>query len=369
MKTAVARVALQHFAAVKGRNTALTADWNATTSGLQKLQFDARDSLLVVDELKENKHLLTAESVIQSQGNLSGRLRMNVDQTLKQALPPRGSLLSTGEVDPRLQSTLGRVLSAEIAKNDIDLPVLSRLQAAGDEELYALLTASYIQWLAPRLDDIRAQHTQMTTEIRTQIEANKDLNGVHPRYPEMAAQLVAAYQLFMGFAVERNLITLIDAESHVKRAREILLWLGGAQADLQEQSKLGRRFLDLIVSALSSGRCHLANADSNQEPHELQAACGWRLDPSSDGHGVWVIPGGSKCAGFISCVDGMVYLEPTECLIIASELAGKQGNNQSFANVNRELVQEGLVQVHEENGKRRSTARNESTIPGGDTTM
>ena len=109
MKTSLARIGYQHFSDIQGRNTPMPADWRATVNGLQRCLFDARNSLFIIDDLKTEKEVITAEILMQSQGNLQGRLRMNIDQTMQQGLPPRGSLLSTGEVDPRTQSTLGRI--------------------------------------------------------------------------------------------------------------------------------------------------------------------------------------------------------------------------------------------------------------------
>ena len=229
--------------------------------------------------------------------------------------------------------------------------MLSRLQTAGDEGLYSGLMSAYIQWLADRLDDVRAEHARLTREIRAGIG---DVARVHPRFPDMVAQLVAAYRIFMRFAVERGLTVQVSADAYVAKAKEILLELGTDQAELQEQSKLGRRFLDLVASALSSGRCHLANADSDLPPDNLQAACGWRWEPSRTG-GDWMAPSGSKCVGFISTKDGCVYLDPTESQAIAGELARSQHNPQSFASIGRELIQEGLVTVHVDGTKQRST--------------
>jgi hypothetical protein len=364
-KTSLARVNLQHFTDLTGRDTPLTADWRATLNGLQRCAHDAKDSILGVDDLKTDKELQTAEAMIQSQGNLQGRLRMNVVQGLQQALRPRGSLLSTGEVDPRTQSTLGRVLVLEIQAGNIDLAVLTHLQAAGDAGRYRALMAAYIRWLAPRLDQVRSEHARLTAVIRTELG---DIKGAHPRFPEMIAQLVAAYRCFMNFATERALVTPAEAEELVDDALVYLRQMGADQAELQQQSKLGRRFLDYIASALSAGRGHLVSARNATQP-PVQAAAhayGWwsstRTTYEKDDNGEtrevqvteYFIPPGSKCLGAADVLENFVYLDPDESLTLVTELARSHGNLQSFANVGRELVQEGLVEPEEEDGKVRS---------------
>ncbi len=352
MKTSLARLAYQHFSDIQGRNTAMPADWSATTNGLQRMLFDCRDSLLIVDDLKEEKHVRTAETVMQSQGNLQGRLRMNFDQAMQKALPPRGSLLSTGEVDPRTQSTLGRVLLVELQKGDINLDMLTRLQAAGDEGLFASLMSAYIQWLAGRLDDVRTEHTRLTVTLRS---AMPDLQGVHPRHPDMVAQLVAAYSIFLRFAVEHGLTTQALADDYARRVCDSLLTIGIDQAEIQEECKPGRRFLDLLASAMLSGRCHLTDADAPRAPNGLETACGWRQEIA--GKSGWNTPGGSKCIGYISMTEAMVYLDPSEAGTIATEMARSCGLPQSFANVGRELRQEGLLQLGAETDGSRQTQR------------
>jgi hypothetical protein len=350
-KTAVARIILQHFSAdAKGRNCAMPADWRSTVNALQRLAFDCRDSLLIIDDLKLEKQLEVAEIVFQTQGNLQGRLRMNFDQSMHQGLDPRGSILSTGEIDPRSTSTLGRGLAVELKEGDIDAAILSKLQQAGDEGLFALLMAAYIQWLAPKLDSIRSEHAQLTARYRDQIV----IVGAHQRHPDAIAQLIAAYELFMRFGVERGLIGQITADNYLMNAKGLLIEVGANQAGPREESKIGRRFLDLIASALQSGRCHLKNADDELTAPTFCIPCGWRWEATGP-NGDWRIPGGSRCIGFDSSNNGFVYLDVNESLAIAMDMAKAQHAPQNFASVGRELLQEGLVKVHKDGDKTRAS--------------
>jgi hypothetical protein len=338
-KTSIARLAYQHFSDVKGRGSPMSASWRSTENALQRMAFDVKDSLLVIDDLKFEDHVKKAETLMQSQGDLQNRLRMNVNQSLQQALDPRGSLLSTGEIDPLTRSTLGRGLKVEIGANDIDLPILTRLQDAGDGGLFASLMRAYIQSLAGRIDRARDDHARLTTEIRQKIGEMPD---VHPRHPDIIAQLVAAYRLFMTWCAEQRLINPIAADSYVGRAQALLIELGDYQADPQAESRPGRQFLGLIASGLSSGRCHLQSKDSDSEPKPYPQRCGWRHDGEH-----WRVPSGSTCVGYISNLDDKVYLDPIECQAIATKMAKEQRNPQCFASIGRELMQEELVVVQQ----------------------
>jgi hypothetical protein len=363
-KTAMARLNLQHFAALKGRDSPMPADWHGTDNGLQRALFDSRDSLLVVDDLKSDRDLRTAEIIFQSQGNGQGRVRMNADQSMKTALSPSGSLLSTGEIDPRTQSACARVLACEFKTGDIDLEVLTRLQAAGDAGHYRVLMAAYIQWLSTRLDEVRAELVRMTAEIRENLG---EIQGAHARFPDVIANLVGGYRNFMDFAVDRGLITAGNAQITVESARVFLRDMGADQAEIQEQSKAGRRFLDLLASAMTAGRCHVVSSkNADEPPDKLNAhACGWRCrtitkweeDEDGNKHPVsddeYFLPPGSKCIGVVDedPLHPYVYLDPDEAVTIAAELARSQSNPQSFASIGRELLNERLVKPHKEGKK------------------
>jgi hypothetical protein len=353
-KTSLARVAYQHFSIdTKDRNAAMPAGWNDTTNAIQRLAFDCRDSLLIVDDLKQDRQVETAEVIFQAQGNLQNRTRMNIDQSLQASLPPRGSLLSTGEIDPRSQSTLGRILLVEIRAGDIDPAVLTRLQESGDQGHFATLMASYIRWLAPRLDGMRARHRRLTDRIRARIGTVK---GTHPRHPDIAAQLLAAYLVCLKFAAETGVPTALITGVR-RRAWACVRGLLGAQADPQEEAKVGRQFLADIRTALSAKRAHLESALESvgncNNPGGHERACGWYQDYLYEGKDLgqqlrWRIPANSKRVGFIDVEEGMIYLCPEEAIAVANNEARRQGRTQSFANVGRELLNESLVVPHEE---------------------
>jgi hypothetical protein len=357
-KTSTARIAYQHLGIeVQGRNFPMPAGWNDTANALQRLCYDCRDSLLIVDDLKRDRQVQTAEIVIQAQGNLQNRMRMNIDQSLQRTLDPRGSLLSTGELDPKTQSPLGRILDIEIKAGDIDTTALARIQKSGDKGLFALMMAAYIQWLAPRLDAIREDHATLTSKIRSEIG---DIKGSHPRHTDIVAQLVAAYEIFLRFAVEQGAIEQVTAEAYARNARQVLLEIGEAQTGPQEESKAGRRFLELIASALQAGRCHLVDAESGLAPFERAGAFGWQQEATYQGGGLgtvpnWRIPSGSRCVGFISSIDRVIYLLPGESELVAREGAQRRGDLQSFASVGRELLNEQLCMAHSEGGTIRSS--------------
>ena len=359
LKTLTARLVLQYFSTeFRGRSAPTPAGWGDTKNALQRLAYDCGCSVLVIDDLKTQEQLEVAEQVFQAQGNLQARSRMGMDQSLQPQLDPRGTVLSTGEVDCRTASALGRMLVVEIKAGDIDKGVLSRLQRAGDAGLSATAMAACIRWLAPRLDEVRARFATLTAEIRADLG---EIPGAHPRHPDAIAELIAAYRLYLEFAVEVGAIASITAESYAAKAREYLVELAEAQAGPQTEAKPGRKFLDLIAAALRSKRCHLADANSDNAPSVYPVACGWHKDwlyqGKDEGQTLdWKIPANSKLLGFIDEAAGWVYLDDTEAVAVANEQGRRHYTPQTFSNIGRELLNEGLCRAHADGTKKRATA-------------
>lgn len=346
-KTSAARLVAQHHSVtLRGRSFALPAGWRDTENALQRMTFDCRDGSLVIDDLKTDDQLGKAETILQAQGNLQNRTRMNVDQSLQQSLPPRGAILSTGEIDPRTLSTLGRTLVVQIEAGDVDLDALADLQELGDRGVFAQVTACFIRWLAPRLDQIRDELVGKSATIAKDIGT---LPGTHPRHIEIVAQLIAGYAIFLRFAVEAEAISEGQAEEYLATARNALIELGQAQAGHQEDAKPGRKFLDFIIGSLASLHCHLANAKNDFSPQEYAGACGWHKDWLYQGGTAgqtldWAIPANSRRIGFIDEAEGFVYLDPGPSKQIACEAARKsRDDRQSFDSIGRELINEKLV--------------------------
>src|ERR1700675_1604398 len=100
-----------------------------------------------------------------------------------------------------------------VAPGDIDPKRLSACQRDADSGLYAQATAGYIQWLAPRLDQVRAGMSAAHGRYREQATHA----GLHRRTPRIVADLFIGWERFLAFAHEAAALTLSEAESY--RAR------------------------------------------------------------------------------------------------------------------------------------------------------
>src|SRR5262249_31927444 len=146
------------------------------------------------------------------------------------------------------------------------------------------------------------------------------IDGAHPRHVEAIAELMAAYSLFLDWAETRGLIDAATGEARMAAAQADLVELGKAQASKQAESKISRKFLEYLVSALRAGDCHLANGepkagrpeDEGRPGGGLEEACGWRYDGVAGDRYAYRVPTGSRRIGWVNVTEGLVYLDPEQ---------------------------------------------------------
>ena len=160
-KTALASLLQQHFGAGFTADR-LPGSWTSTANFNERLAFIAKDTLFVIDDFRpgaaERRRLEgEADRLLRAAANGAGRGRLKSDDSLRPAHPPRALILATGEEKPSGESLIARMLLVEVAPGDIGPQRLSACQRDAAGGLYAQAMAGYIQWLAPRLDDVRAE--------------------------------------------------------------------------------------------------------------------------------------------------------------------------------------------------------------------
>src|SRR5262249_46178807 len=140
-KTALAALMQQHFGATM--NAAhLPANFASTASALEEIAFEAKDSLLVIDDFvpsgrsHDNTLQNLAERIFRAAGNREGRSRMSGDG-LRAPRAPRAFLVATGEEVPQGHSVRARLLMVEVRPNDVDQQILTWCQKHADEAKFA----------------------------------------------------------------------------------------------------------------------------------------------------------------------------------------------------------------------------------------
>lgn len=326
-KTSAACLAARFFAPGLEHSDPMPATWSSTVNGIQRLQYDAGDAVLVVDNLvadgdQASRELYKADVVFNTQGDLAGRRRMKTDGTLAPVLDPRTSLISTGECDPRRRSALGRSLVVEFEPGLVDFNGLKQCHDAARAGHYALTIACYIKYLAAPgiLDTQRRALRRLALDY--QAAALKHTPECHPRQAEAVAELVAAWRLFLEFAVGQGALIEHRATLYVDDVRDALFDLLAVQAAIQSESDPGEAFLDLVRSLLASKRAVLHATDGTMPSIEIAGACGWEHVTFNTGNSLgsdWQPAPGAARIGWID--DAHVYLDPSVAHAAAERLA------------------------------------------------
>ena len=300
-KSELATLAQAHFGA-GFHSRRLPASWADTPNMLEKKAFLAKDTVLVVDDFAPTGTTADvqrlhrdADRLVRAAGNRSGRARMRADGGSRPTYYPRGLIVSTGEDIPLGPEPRARLLVVELAPGDIDTAVLSRIQRNAGDGVLATAMAGYVQWLAPRIDDLRRTLPERQRALRDDFVRQ----GEHKRTPEIAASIVIGWETFLSFAEEVGALSREETITVLERARSAILGSAATQAGHQASEEPAARFLALLGAAISSGRAHITERGRRRRAgrcRSLGLAAGdrRRREPGARGAGG---PKGSGSAG------------------------------------------------------------------------
>jgi hypothetical protein len=369
-KSAITAIPLAFFGDFNARR--FPANFSDTDNDIETKAFQAKDGLFIIDDFKPSvnqseaaKVHAKAERLIRNTGNQAGRGRRGSDMQAKAAPYNRSMTLITGEDLPKGQSLLGRLLILELTRSDVDTTILSKLQQAAEMGQLTGIMAAYLQWLAPRLDDLKKQFPQTVTTFRN--AAIRDgFASSHPRAPEIYANLVAGAELFLGFLTDTG---ALDSETSSGIMLDIERHMQGAfteQGAYQHEQDEVERFLDLLRASLSSGNAHIAHQFNQGPPSTHPYPWGWRSDTLKTTDGV-TVPGYKTfhpmgdCIGWLAEKDKQVFIEQNTAFSVAQRLARMQGDSFliSQASLWRRMGEKGLILATETrtNGTKRLSVK------------
>jgi len=350
-KSELAALCLAFFGDFNARR--FPANWSDTDNALESKAFQCKDSLYIVDDFKPSvnqaeaaKLHSKAERFIRNTGNQAGRNRLS---SSLQAIPApynRSMTIATGEDLPKGQSLLGRLLVLELARNDVDNNQLTLCQQSAAAGQFAGVMSAYIQWLAPRMDQLKQDFPKFVQQYRD--KAMQDgLATSHPRAPELFANMVAGAETFIdflqdaGISSERANVLTADIETGLKQAFS-------EQGAYQSEQDEVQRFINLLKAAFSSGNCHIAERLKKAPPDNHPYFWGWR-NAGTDAVGDEMYNPMGDCIGYLneqtSGKPCEVWLVQDNAFKVAAQFARNQGDSflLSAPALWRRMVERGLV--------------------------
>jgi hypothetical protein len=295
---------------------------------LEKKAFLAKDAVLVVDDFAPTgttadiqRFHREADRLFRAAGNRSGRARMRADGGSRPTYYPRGLIISTGEDIPSGQSLRARLLVLELTPGDIRADTLSAAQADAATGLFAAAMAGYLRWLAPQIDKLQEALPGRQRALRDKLVQG----GQHRRTPDIAASLIVGWETFLCFAEDAGAVSRADTARLLTRARAALTNSAEVQLAHQASEEPATRFVALLSAAISSGRAHVAHADTEGQPAD-PACWGWQVSLVGAGNyerEVWS-PNGERL-GWIR--QDELLLDPETAFAVVQKLARDQGTS------------------------------------------
>jgi hypothetical protein len=325
-KSATAGVQLSHYGPGFSDGKTFPANWEDTDNDVEYKCHYAKDVLFPIDDFapKGSKYEVDkshnkVDRVIRGVANKSGKGRLNVTSGglgERKTYSARGLPLGTGEDTPRGHSLQTRMLVVPFSSGTIDLHLLTELQAAGHRGELAESMAGFIQWLAPQIPTLKKT-------IGPQVESWRGKVPGHGRNADTLGFLMTGLSTFLDYATATGALSEEERQRELQAGREALTTLLLAQDALQQESDIANRFLELLVAALASGRCHLrpCNLDGSEKEHTsidraLALPYGWMFD------GFSIKPQGAML-GWVT--DKKVYLIGEASFASMQSFASEQG--------------------------------------------
>jgi hypothetical protein len=317
LKSTLAALALSHYGNFSHKT--LPGSWLSTANSLEKLTFTLKDTLCVIDDFipastAKESHAMRerAGRLIYQAGNRSGRGRLAPDLSARPDQYPRGLIISTGEIllPGKRASATARYLGIELEKEKISIDRAQVTAAQREQGLYPQAMAAYLEHLAPRLEDTRAEICALWEEYRGAYQGT-----AHLRIPEIQAWLVVGFELFLRFQARMEAISQDVADQMLKQAWRVFEALGEKHSWTIKGERPTLKFLAVLRELFYQGRVYVESATvAGASPPALEAL-GWEgTEPA-------------KNAEFVGWADdGTLFLIPEMTFKAVNETIHRQGD-------------------------------------------
>jgi hypothetical protein len=294
----------------------LPGSWSSTGNALEAQSYFAANAPFVIDDFvptgtswQVRAYQTTADKIIRSQGNQSGRARLTDTSSLQTAYYPRGICMSTGEDTPEGHSVRARMMIMEMSPGDVKPAILSKCQA--QRKLYVAFIAELIKSLCTQKIDI----TERAEQIR-----NQNIDIGHTRTPPMIGRLIAAGESVIAWAAEKRYVDKKTKDSLTKEMTSSILRAGASQQAYLETADPVEIFRAAIRQVLGANMAHLRkmNGGIPRSPTML----GWTTEnsysdvPTYKSHG--------PCIGWIDWESDEMMIEVNTGYNAIKKVAGQE---------------------------------------------
>ncbi|MFD8386184.1 hypothetical protein ACFV2X_48090 [Streptomyces sp. NPDC059679] len=382
-KTGVGTAILHHFAPELERTESLLSisDTGSTQLGATEVLYRMRDALIMGDDSAPDRSVRDAavrtSRMGRTQYNGEGRIRLkSVDGELEldEQRGPRGSFIQTAEVLASTQSAQERMLTIQMARAELDMDALARVSAPETAQQCALLTASYIQWIAARYETLHREVRRLADDYAAQL---RPYCGDRPA--EHLGQFATGWHMLLRYLTESGAATAEETAGWWLTAWSALLDAADRERNLLENSTMHKRLLGYLATALNGKHCHLVGPDGKC-PADQAAALryGWTVVDNSAETGIPagppVLRAGGTQIGVVTTVPGpdgqpqeRLWLDHQQATRIALRMAAElqEPFTVTAPVLTEALRQAGVIAVEFENVKNGRRVNPRRPMPGG----
>jgi hypothetical protein len=343
LKTTLACLAISHFGGPFTRVN-VPATFESTDNYLERLLSQAKDVLLLIDdyypqptELKARQQEQIAQRVIRAEAAHSGRGRLRSDTSIRPQYPARGLLVCTGEMLPTGQSTQARMLAIDIARDDVNLRNLN--QAQSEASLYPYAMRSYVDWLAPQIDNLKDRLPGEFSKLRDMFQQQ----NMHLNIPETLAQLLIGWDMMLEHALSVSAITKEKQDELLRTGFETLVKLGQQQEERILAERPTGKFLDILSNLFAQKRIYVRSKQTGEEPENYEQ-WGWDRKETDDGDKPMLGPA-AEFIGWLDEEENLVFLLSEASHKAVTRFAREQGEPLTLTkkSLHMQLAQEGIL--------------------------
>ncbi len=240
----------------------LPLSFRDTANSILLHAFALKDVPTCIDDFhpcgKQDEHKLTstAQAVMRSYGDRTGRGRLKADATPIESRPPQGNAVVTAEFAPDIgESGTARYFGLELKNGDVDLQTLSWFQGEAENGVFKRAMYAYIEMLTTLVNQDEMLFVKSLADAFKMYRQEFMDSGVrcHGRVPEIVAWLRIGMKLFLLFMQKHNMMTAEEADVYETEFADILFRLAQAQAENIEQDKPTHIFIRKLFSIIESG--------------------------------------------------------------------------------------------------------------------
>ncbi len=237
----------------------LPASFQDTITDIRAKAFAMKDCILAVDDFhpvtsqQERKKMESvAELLSRAYGNGTDRGRRNSDLTAREARPPRGLAICTGELTPDISpSAVARFYMIDVEKNDIEItPELEVVQQLARQGYLRKAMRDYITWLSERVDGLMDDLPGIYVALRKR--AREEESDAHGRSAEAVAHIMLGYEMMLRYMVDIGAMERASADAEIKEAWAVIMANSKLQAEEAKEDSPVSTFITSVMELLNS---------------------------------------------------------------------------------------------------------------------